>query len=249
MTSTTPTPAVGLSPEAARRIAHTATVVVILVGLTAGILSWEGLHRLALDAGINPRLAWGVPLVIDGTVVAGLLGTLAGTLSGTGIRYPLALVMLGASASVAGNIAAAPATTVGRTVAVAAPLCLAATLEQGLRVLRHRAGLPAPRTRRQQRTTAPATAVAGTPVAAAAAPVRRPRTPAVTTTATTAASARPSARREQVAALLAEQPDITGSAVARALAIDPADGRRHLRALRAEQPAPLALVAAAAGGA
>lgn len=241
MTSTTPTPAVGLSPEAARRIAHTATAVVILVGLTAGILSWEGLHRLALDAGINPRLAWGVPLVIDGTVVAGLLGTLAGALSGTGIRYPLALVMLGASASVAGNIAAAPATTVGRTVAVAAPLCLAATLEQGLRVLRHRAGLPAPRTRRQRTPVAPA--VAGTPVvpAAAPAPVRRPRTP-TTTTATTAAAPRPSARREQVAVLLAEQPDITGTQVAVTLKMDAADARRHLRALRAEQPAPLALV-------
>lgn len=249
MTISSSTPVAGLTPEAARRISHTATAVVILVGLTSAALSWEGLHRLALNAGIDPRLAWGLPVIVDGTVVAGLLGVLAGTLAGTGTRYPWCLVLLGASASIAGNVAAAPGTTVGRTVAVAAPVCLALTLEQGLRVLRHRAGLPAPRTRRQ-RTPAPVAPVATTAMTstapAPAAPARRARPAA----STAVASSRPSARRDQVAALVAVQPEITGAEAARTLGIDPADARRHLRALRTgQQPARATLTLAATGGA
>jgi len=248
MTTHTTSPVTGLTPEAAQRIGRVATACIVIVGLTSGGLSYDGLHRLGLAAGIDPRLAWGLPVIIDGTVLAGLLGILAGTLSGTGTRFPWTLVILGAAASIAGNIAAAPATTVGRTVAVIAPVCLALSVEQGLRILRHRATLPAPRARKQ-RTAAAAALTAPAPTAAPAPGSHQP-----------AASTRPSrkpvtppravSRRTQVAALLAEDPTITGAAVAQAIGLDPADARRHLRALKSEQQprATLTLATAIGGG-
>lgn len=248
------TPA-ALTPETAQHISRIATACVAVVGLTAAGLSWEGLHRLALTAGVDSRLAWGLPVIVDGTVLAGLLGVLAGTLAGTGTRFPWLLVALGAFASVAGNVAAAPATTVGRTVAIIAPVCLALSLEQGLRILRHRAGLPAPRNRRQRTTPAVdagSLPVAVTsPVASPVAPPGSPARPARKPSSAAPATVRTGSRRAQVAALLANDAQVTGAAVAQTLGIDPADARRHLRALRSEPQSPRATLtlATAAGGA
>lgn len=238
----------GLTSEAAQRISRVATACIVIVGLTAAALSYEGLHRTGLAAGIDSRLAWGLPVIIDGTVMAGLLGVLTGTLSGTGTRFPWTLVLLGATASIAGNVAAAPATTVGRTVAVVAPVCLALSLEQGLRILRHRATLPAPRKRKQP----PVVAARMT----ATAPAPRSASVSRLTGSATGPSPKPvtapriSSRRAQVATLLAEDSSITGAAVAEATGLDPADARRHLRALRSEQQArPTLNLASAVGSA
>lgn len=250
--SSTSTQMSGLSPQAARRIARTATGTVCVIAFSAAALSYAGLHHTAVAAGIHPTLAILVPVTVDGLILASMLSVLYAAMSGLSTRLPWTLVLLGVAASVGGNVLAAPDDLVSRIVHGAPPVILALVLELVLSVLRHRAGLPTPRQARRQRTSPAVTsgtlpASESEPVQAKGAPGRPARRPSP---AAAAASVRPGSRRAQVAALLANDPHVSGAAVAQALGIDPADARRHLRALRSEQqPARATLTLATAGGA
>ncbi len=50
---------------------------VLVLAAAAFTLSYDALHQLALDSQVRPGLAWLWPVVIDGTIVVGLLTVLA----------------------------------------------------------------------------------------------------------------------------------------------------------------------------
>jgi hypothetical protein len=100
---------------------------VLVLAAAAFTLSYDALHRLALDSRVRPGLAWLWPVVIDGTIVVALLTVLAARRAGRGTGYPWALAGLFSAASVAFNIAHAPDRLVARLVFAMAPVALVLT--------------------------------------------------------------------------------------------------------------------------
>lgn len=240
----------GLSATAARRIARTATATVVVIALSAAALSYAGLHRLSVQAGVHPHLAVLVPVVVDGMILCGMLAVLYTVLTGLSARYPWLIVLLGVVASTFGNVLAAPDDVVSRVLHGFPPVALALVLELALSVVRHRAGLPTTSQARRQRTssmveagTAPSsTSGQVEPECGPGGPARRP-SPAAET-----AVVRPGSRRARIAALLAEQPDLNAAEIARSLGIDSSDTRKIVREIRdtnAQQPRPTLTLAAA----
>jgi hypothetical protein len=130
-----------LTPRATRYIRLVSVGSAALIALCAVILSYSGLHALAIQSGISPRLAVLLPVVVDGTAVTGMAGVLYSTLAGIRTWYPWLLVLLGVAVSVWGNWVAAPPDLVAKGVHAASPLILALVLEELLRVTRHRVRL------------------------------------------------------------------------------------------------------------
>ena len=233
-TTAAPLPLTALTPEHARAIARTATGATVVIALAAAALSYHGLHVLAVTAGVPPWLAWLLPVAVDGLVVVGLAGGLYATLAGMSTRYPAALVVVGVATSVAGNLLAAAPTTAARSVAATVPLVLALAVHQAALVLKHRAGLPPAKPRRtkslqQTANTPPPLADAPTPAAARA--MTAPRRRAGSTPATSASGG----KRDQVARMLAAEPDLTGAEIGRRLSLDPSWARAMVRQIRAAQ--------------
>ncbi|CAN7369589.1 DUF2637 domain-containing protein [Knoellia sp. LjRoot47] len=195
-------------------------VFAVLV-IASAVLSSTGLHALGVRAGVDPVLAWLVPVACDGLIAAGLLAGLYGTLSRTGTGYAWALVTVGTAMSVAGNVAAAPEGITPRLVHAGAPVVLALSLEAVLGPIRARAGLPARRTRKS--TPAPSSTPAA-PVAASPQPV------ASTTTQTRKSAesrpARAGSKAAAVRALLAQDPTIPVPELVDRTGIDRSEARR-----------------------
>ena len=100
---------------------------VIVLAAAAFTLSYDALHQLALDSRVRPGLAWLWPVVIDGTIVVALLTVLAANRAASRAGYPWALAGLFSAASVAFNIAHAPAHPVAQLVFATAPVALVLT--------------------------------------------------------------------------------------------------------------------------
>jgi hypothetical protein len=239
MATPAPLQLVALTPEHARRIGRIATAATGAIAFSAAALSYHGLHALAVRAGVPGWLAWLLPVTVDGLVVAGLAGGLYATLAGLSTRYSTLLVLVGVSASIAGNLLAAETTVTGRAVAVLPPVVLALAVHQSLLVLRHRASLPPARARRNARAQPAAVTASPAPEPAAPAAARTERaTRPAAAAGRTAASPASGGTREQVARMLADDPALTGAEVARRLGVDPSWARALLRQARStgQQP-------------
>lgn len=110
----------------------------MVIAICAMVLSYAGLHDLALDAAIAPELALLVPIMVDGLQFVGSLGVIYSTLSGLRSWYPWTLMLMGVSISAWGNWQAAPDVMTAKLLHAAAPVILALVLEELLRVMRHR---------------------------------------------------------------------------------------------------------------
>lgn len=222
-----------LSSEAARRISRLTNATVALIAVAAAALSYDGLHRLAIGAGVPGPLSYLLPVVIDGLVVAGSLSTVYAALAGLSARWPWTLVGVGVAASVVGNVLAARPTITGHVVAATPPIVLALSLETALRLQRHRAGLPTPARRPRKRTAthatlAPATEANPATPASIPTPAKRP-----TNTARHSTSGGPTIRATVHAALDAD-PHTTMQALYEMLpGRDKSTVRRHVREWRA----------------
>lgn len=220
---------IGLSETAARRIRHLTMATVVLLALGAAVLSFSGLQQLAIQADIPVSLAWLLPVIIDGLVLTGSLGVVTATLVGARTWYFWVLTLFGVVASTAGNIAAAPDDLTAQIVHATPPIVFALAVEGLLRVYRASAeATPASRLAAAQRAPKhePARAVPavrGIPVA--------PEAPADAATEISRPAEGLTAR-QRLAALLEEQPSVTGGEAARALNIDPSHARKLLRELR-----------------
>jgi len=99
----------------------TAALVLVLF-LSAFILSYEALRNLALDNGIQKGLGFLWPLGLDAFMAVASLYLLWAHLNRTWEPLPLALVMVATGASVVFNVAHAPPTNMARAVAALPPL-------------------------------------------------------------------------------------------------------------------------------
>lgn len=133
-----PRPPHKLSATLERRIRRAATAFVVFVAVAAAVLSFSGLHRLALDAGFHPYIAWLFPIATDVAVAAFSLAVVHHTLAGMRVWYPWLCMLLGVGVSVAGNVWAAPDGLVSRLVHAWPPVVFALAFEALARLLRHR---------------------------------------------------------------------------------------------------------------
>ena len=133
-----------LTETAERRIRRAATGFVIFVALAAAVLSFSGLHHLALTAGFHPYIAPLFPLATDVAVAAFSLAVLHHSLTGLKVWYPWMCMLLGVAVSVAGNVWSAPEDLVSRLVHAWPPIVFALSFEALTRLIRHRIDHAAP---------------------------------------------------------------------------------------------------------
>jgi len=113
-----------------RRAARTAAFGLVLVAITAAVISFTHVRTVAIRAGETELTSWLLPVSIDGAVVAAVSVLLADSRAG---RRPAMLtwllLVLGLSASLAANVASAQPTATARAVAAWPPLALALGIE------------------------------------------------------------------------------------------------------------------------
>jgi hypothetical protein len=121
-----------------RTAAITAASGVSVVALTAALVSFSHIRRLALEAGESQLAAWLVPVSIDGAIAAAVAVILADSRAGRRPAGPTWLLLaLGLGCSLAGNIASAEPTMTARAVAAWPPVALALGIEVPAGLARH----------------------------------------------------------------------------------------------------------------
>ena len=119
-----------MSRQPDRTEAITAAGGVAVVALTAAVISFSHVRRLAVEAGETELAAWLLPISIDGAIVAAVAVILADSRAG---RRPAGLtwllLLLGLTSSLAANIASAEPTLTARAVAAWPPIALALGIE------------------------------------------------------------------------------------------------------------------------
>lgn len=104
-------------------------ILVGAIALIAFILSFDAIMHLAIGNGVNERLAWMVPLIVDGAMVVFSVSVMRSTLAGEKTWQGWALIVAFTAVSVWFNIAHSNMTTFGIAIAALAPLALFATFE------------------------------------------------------------------------------------------------------------------------
>jgi len=248
MAAVSPAPVSGLSRRAERTIRALSSVAVLTLALAAAILSFSGLQTLALQAGFSPQLAWLLPVVIDGMVLTGSLGVVASNLVGISTWYPWSLTLLGVTASIAGNVVAAPDDLTSRLVHATGPLAFALSIEGMLRIYRASAVASAQReAERLARVEAanvpavPARAVENVaePVVVASKVVNDSGAVFSNTESSSPRTVREAGEtsglptaRERIVTALEEYPEATAAEIARMLGTDPSYTRKIVRSLK-----------------
>jgi hypothetical protein len=124
------------------RAARTASFGVVVVAITAAVISFSHVRALALRAGETELTSWLLPISIDGAVVAAVSVLLADSRAG---RRPAPLtwllLALGLAASLAANVASAEPTATARAVAAWPPVALALGIEVLAGLARRRSDL------------------------------------------------------------------------------------------------------------
>ncbi|MFG3140920.1 DUF2637 domain-containing protein [Streptomyces sp. NPDC048211] len=99
-------------------------------------LSYEALHRVAVENGVSAESAWMFPVLVDGGIVMGSIGVVR-ALAGRRSTRPYWTVTFGFTlVSWAFNVSNAPQTAGGWAVATVAPLAQMVALEMGMQELR-----------------------------------------------------------------------------------------------------------------
>lgn len=113
-----------------RRAARTAAFGVLLVAVTAAVISFSHVRALAMRAGETELTSWLLPVSIDGAVVAAVSVLLADSRAG---RRPAMLTWLllglGLCTSLAANVASVEPTATARAVSAWPPVALALGIE------------------------------------------------------------------------------------------------------------------------
>lgn len=233
----------GLTLRAEKVIQRLTGLAVLVLAVSAAILSFSGLQKLALDAGFDPSIAWLLPVIVDGMVLTGSLGVIAANLVGLRAWYEWMLTIVGVSISIAGNVAAAPDNLTAQLVHAIAPITFALSIEGMLRIYRasaaaqaqreaiqqaaeekkaEREARAAERAAQRQRAAESANALINTSVTkpTSSAPQRPATQPAEGTA------------RARINAYLLSNPEASAGQVARDLKTDPSYTRKIVRDLR-----------------
>jgi hypothetical protein len=258
--TTTAMPRPLASEQTLTAISRAVAFTTLLIAGFAAVLSYEALRLLAVQqGGIDPRLAWMFPLILDGTLAVASGLTLYATLRGQRAAYPWLLVLGFTGCSIAGNIAHGQPTPIGWFIAGLPPLAFALTwhllldlrkaeivrreheaeaarlAEEREAEKQRRADERAARTTQAQSAPAPRRAPepSRTPLPVARGPVE----PNVAAPVTSTGPARPKVSAElldQARAIVAAEPDIRAADLAARLGRTEKTGRNALAALRAE---------------
>lgn len=121
-----------------KRIRNTASVTVLILAISAGVLSYNALRELAIKAGIHPMLAFLFPITLDGLILAGSLLILYFAVRGKRSGYGLFLTGLGVIASIAGNVVISPDDLTYQILHATSPVVLFLALESLMILLRAR---------------------------------------------------------------------------------------------------------------
>ena len=112
----------------------------VLVGgiaLIAFILSFDAIMHLAINNGVNPYLAWMVPLIIDGAMIVFSVSVMRATLANEGTRAGWLLIVAFTAVSVWFNIAHSNQQLYGMVIAALAPIALFTTFETLMKQIRN----------------------------------------------------------------------------------------------------------------
>lgn len=116
---------------------------VILLAVIAAVVSYDHMHGLALQHGEGPWASALIPLSVDGMIVASSMSLLLDSRLGLrGGILPWALLIVGALASLAANIAVAEPTLTGRVIAAWPSFALTCSYELLMRQIRQSAAAP-----------------------------------------------------------------------------------------------------------
>lgn len=109
-----------------------------MLAAAAAVLSFSGLTEIAMQSGISKKLAWLLPVSIDGSILAASLTILSGTLRGEKrLVFPWFVTAVGVILSVAGNaLSSSVSGVVASTVHGIAPIGLLLSIELLFRQLR-----------------------------------------------------------------------------------------------------------------
>jgi hypothetical protein len=131
-----------------RWIRRTTTASVVLLAGIAAVVSYGHMHALALQHGEGAWASALIPLSCDGMIIASSMALLSESRLGSrGGFLPWALLIIGALASLAANIAVAESTVIGRVIAAWPSFALTCSYELLMRQIRRSsatAALPSP---------------------------------------------------------------------------------------------------------
>ncbi len=128
-------------------------------------LSYEALHRVAVENAVSEHSAWMFPVLVDGGIVLGSVGVVRALAGGRSTRPYWAVTVGFTLVSWGFNVSNAPGTAGGWAVATVAPLAQMVALEMGMQELRALLLQPEPAAQQQ-----PAQAAAPAPTAPAPKP-------------------------------------------------------------------------------
>jgi hypothetical protein len=123
-----------------RWIRRTTTASVVLLAGIAAVVSYGHMHVLAAQHGEGAWASALIPLSCDGMIIASSMALLSESrLGGRGGFLPWALLIIGALASLAANIAVAEPTVIGRVIAAWPSFALTCSYELLMRQIRRSA--------------------------------------------------------------------------------------------------------------
>lgn len=252
----TANPIQGLSSRAEKTVRRLSTVTVFILAAGAAVLSFSGLQTLAINAGFDPKVAWLLPVIVDGMVLTGSLGVVAANLVGISTWYPWTLTMAGVILSVWGNVASAPPDLTSQAVHAIAPLTFALSVEGMLRIYRASAHATAQREakailaeekrlEREEKAAERAAKLALTKTNINTAPKTEPtynlqNVQPKTVKTFNNTTGQPTAR-EKILEYLQSNPNASGGQVARDLNLDPSYTRKLIRDIRGNMVQPVTI--------
>jgi hypothetical protein len=112
-----------------QKLSNISGALVLLIALAAFTLSFDAIYELSVQNGTDRRLAWIVPIIVDGAMVVFSIAALRATLQGERARNSWILIGVFTALSVTLNVAHAMQTPIGILIAVFVPIALFASFE------------------------------------------------------------------------------------------------------------------------
>lgn len=128
-----------LSASGDRWIRRSSVLLIVIVGTSAGLLSWNGLTFLAVQSGVPAEISWLLPCCVDGMILLATTEILQASLTRRSTKFGWGLSAFGVSLSIWGNTAAVSAEGLQSiSVHAIAPISLFLSTELFARLMKHK---------------------------------------------------------------------------------------------------------------
>lgn len=112
-----------------KRLPLISGILVAGLALAAFVLSFEAISALAVENGVNPSLAWLMPILVDGAMIVFSINVLRATVAGESTRIGWGLILAFTAVSVVFNIEHGQKTLWGVAMSALAPIALFTSFE------------------------------------------------------------------------------------------------------------------------